>query len=135
MKIIVRISLAMFVLGAFVLGQFITPSPTSTPAAAKTYTPAPTIDRSSTVQAKRKDLIERMMAERLISKVDVPGSLPRVHVLPRFYSLDFDERQRTVSVVAAYMGQASDHYPPRVFDAGTNKSVGRLTQQVGPVMK
>jgi hypothetical protein len=51
-----------------------------------------------------------MMAERLISKVDVPGSLPRVHVLPRFYSLTFDDRQRTVGVVAAYMGQPSDDY-------------------------
>ena len=71
----------------------------------------------------------------LISKVDVPGSLPRVHVLPRFYALDFDDKTRLVGVVAALMGRSSEDYLVRVFDARTHKSIGRFTQQIGLVLE
>jgi hypothetical protein len=129
------------------LGYFVAPSATPSTAAVpcedqaacdeankKAYARVVGIDRSPATQAKRKDLIERMITERLISKVEVPGSLPRVLVLPRFYTLTFDDRQRTVSVVSAYMGQPGDDYLVRVFDARTNRSIGRFTQQLGLVI-
>lgn len=56
-------------------------------------------------------------------------------MLPRFYTLDLDDKMRLVGVVAAFMGRSSEDYLLRVFDARTNKSIGRFTQLIGLVLE
>lgn len=101
--------------------------PTATMAAAKP-TPKPTIDKSEKMQKQRQAFIEKLIGRRVLTKVDTPGSLPRAHVGPVFYTLDFDTKQSFINVVYAYYFDGSDDYDIlRVMDGRTNKAVGTFT--------
>jgi hypothetical protein len=104
--------------------------------ATQNYSPKPklaTIDKSGDKQAERKKLIEKLVNARVIQKVATPGNAPRVYVLPAFYELDFDTKQKFVSVVYAYYFDGRNEFTDlvRVFDARTNKSVGSYTIATG----
>jgi hypothetical protein len=57
------------------------------------------------MQAQRWQLIQKLINAGVFTKVDVPGKLPRVYVTPRFNALDFDTKQKFVSVVALLLRQ------------------------------
>jgi hypothetical protein len=94
------------------------------------------IDRSEAKQTARKKLIQKLINEGVFVKIEVPGSLPRVRVGPRFYALDFDTKQSFVSVVFAYHFDDADSWGNvvRVYDGRTNKEIGDFSP-VNPGLK
>jgi hypothetical protein len=100
---------------------------TSTPAA-----PVATIDKSAAMQADRKKLIEKLIGEGVFQKVEVPGTLPRLWVRPRFYAAEFDQKQSFVSVVYAYYFDGSNVTDSvRIFDSRSGKEVGSYSAVQG----
>jgi len=91
----------------------------------------PPLDKSPQMQQKRQDIIQRLLNERIFIKVETPGTLPRVSVGPRFYNLDFDDKQTFVSVVYAYHFTSQDDGMVRLMDGRTNKSIGSFTRDFG----
>ena len=86
------------------------------------------IDKSPKMQQGRSDLIKKLIREGVFLKTDTPGSLPRVYVGPAFYGLDFDTKQKFVSVVYAYYFDGSGALDMvRVMDGRTNKEIGDFT--------
>lgn len=97
------------------------PDRASIPAKPKT----PALDKSAAHQQMRKEFIEKLIKTGFFSKVEVPGTLPRVWVTPNFYVLKFDEKQTFIEVVYAYyfdgtrMGDSV-----RVIDDYSGKEIG-----------
>lgn len=92
----------------------------------------PALDKSPAAQAKRKDLIQRLVNAGIFTKIDHPGALPRVHVGRAFYELDFDTKKSFVSVVYAYhFDGTNDDGMVRVFDGRTNKAIGYFSRLQG----
>ena len=94
--------------------------------------PAATVDKSAAMQAKRRELIDKLIKQGVFQKVEVPGSLPRIWVRPVFYTLDFDTKESFVSVVYAFYfdgSNASDMV--RIFDSRSGKQVGRYSALIG----
>lgn len=101
----------------------------STPApSAKKSAPQPTVDKSEAAQQKRWALIQKLIKERVFLKIEMPGSLPRLWVAPRFHSLDFDTKRSFVSVVYAYhFDGANLSESVRIFDGRTGKEIGSFS--------
>lgn len=92
----------------------------------------PAIDKSAAIQAKRKALLQKLVDLRIFTKIDMPGNLPRVHVGPAFYALDFDQKQSFVSVVYAYHFDGTNKFDlVRIFDGRTNKPIGTFSASRG----
>jgi len=84
-----------------------------------------TIDKSETKQAGREKLIKKLQTERVFHKIETPGTLPRLYVAPRFYTLDFDMKQQFVSVVYAYYFDGKKITDSvRIYDSKSGKEVG-----------
>jgi hypothetical protein len=88
------------------------------------------LDKSSEAQAKRLDLINRLIAEGVFQKIEVPGNLPRLWVTPKFLAIDFDAKQSFVGVVYAYYFDGTDSGDSvRIFDNITGKELGTFTSR------
>ncbi len=83
-------------------------------------------------QAKRENLIESLIDDKIFSKV-VYGPNLSVWVLPKFYSLTFDLKQNYLAVVVGYqleieVGESMrDGEGLRIIDALNGREVGCLT--------
>lgn len=96
---------------------------------------AATIDKSDAMQAKRRELLEKLIAQGVFQKIEVPGNLPRVWVRPAFYQLDFDTKQSFASVVYAYHFDGSNPTDSvRLFDSMSGKEVGSFAPPGGLTM-
>jgi len=85
----------------------------------------PGFDASPETQAKRMELINKLITQGIFQKVEKPGSLPHVWVAPSFYSLNFDDKESFVSVVYAYYFAADPKVDLAVlYDSKTGKQVG-----------
>ncbi|MCK4326382.1 hypothetical protein KAU86_02390 [bacterium] len=83
------------------------------------------VDKSADMQEQRKQLIEKLITQGIFAKVEVPGSLPRLWVKPAFYTLDFETKEKFVSVVYAYYFDGSNYGDTvRIFDNMSGKEVG-----------
>ncbi|MBN8959329.1 MAG: hypothetical protein J0H17_22685 [Rhizobiales bacterium] len=83
------------------------------------------IDKSESAQKKRKALMKKLMNLGIFLKVEVPGSLPRLYVRPKFYALDIDTKSSFVSVVYAYYFDGTDESAlVRIFDGQNGKEIG-----------
>jgi DNA-directed RNA polymerase subunit RPC12/RpoP len=92
------------------------------PARAGNKPKAPFADRSPALQAQRKALIEKLIANGVFQKFEKhDNGFAHVWVTPVFMALDFDDKQSFISVVAAY---ASDEGYVTVKDSKTNKRIG-----------
>lgn len=124
------------VIGVFVLLTVLVPSIVgyyslrSSPGVLRRMPVAPVSDE---VQSARRKIIAGLERGGVIQKIDRPGRIPRVHVLPGFRSLTFDQKQTFLSVVAGYEykvpqgGTLADMQRVRVMDAMTGKVIGRYT--------
>lgn len=91
-----------------------------------------TIDKSDSMQAGRLKLMEKLRAERVFQKVEIPGNLPRLYVAPRFYTLDFDMKQKFVSVVYAYYFTGKNITDSvRIYDSRSGKEIGHFAMPSG----
>lgn len=119
----------LWLAGTMISGNKTATPPTTEPRVA-------TIDHSPEKQADRLRLINNLISLGLFSKVSKPGELPYVHVRRAFYELDFEQKQKFVSVVYAYYYDGSeDDGLVRIFDARTNKDVGRFSPALGLEIK
>lgn len=91
-----------------------------------------TIDKSEAAQKKRYDLIQKLMNEEVFAKIETPAKAPHVWVAPRFYRLDFDDKQTFLGVVYAYAYDGSDPYDLIILkDSRSGKDIGTFTKAFG----
>ena len=64
--------------------------------------PLSKIDKSTDMQAQRKQFTEKLISKGVFAKVEASGSFPHVWIEPAFYSLDFKTKENFVSVVYSY---------------------------------
>jgi hypothetical protein len=106
------------------------PDAASKPAVAEKREPLIKIDKSAEMQEGRLRLLEKLKAQGVFQKVEMPGNLPRLWIAPRFHTIDFDQKEKFVSVVYAYyfdgynMGDVV-----RIFDGETAKEIGDYSSQ------
>ena len=94
----------------------------STPQSAYTQ---PTLDKSPETQRQREAFIRKLIQKGIFAKVDVPGTLPRLWVTLAFHALDFETKEKFVSVVYAYYFDGSGYGDVvRIFDNTTGKEIG-----------
>ena len=87
-------------------------------------------------QAKRYAYIQEVIKEGIFVKVEMPASLPQVWVNPRFYALNFEQKQAFVSVVWTYYNvKDSAINTVVVYDSTTGKEVGTFNKAYGLEMK
>ncbi len=120
------------ILGVFLLGLVLVvldvPPPTP---AASTSPPAPSaLKTDSETQQKRENLIRKLVEQGVFYKTEVTGTLPKLWIAPGFYALAFEEKQKFVSVVAAYYLAQSPRWNIIVLkDSRTGKPVGQFDQR------
>lgn len=86
------------------------------------------IDKSPAMQAERQAFIERLVSQGGLQKIETPGSLPRAWVTPTFLSLDFETKQKLISVVYAFYFDGSNSSDAVILiDNRTGKRVGLYT--------
>jgi len=104
----------------------------ATTAVSKLKEPAATVDKSATMQADRQTFIQKAIKNGAFTKIEVPGSLPRVWVTPAFMDLDFDTKTKFISVVYAYYFDGSNETDTvRLFDSRSGKEVGGYSMVYG----
>ena len=92
---------------------------------------------SDALQQGRRELIDNLIQERIFQKIDTPGTVPRVYVLPAFFVLTFDEKAAFVNVCYAYTFRLpkSDlkgfDKPMWVYNAMTDKKIGSFSATWG----
>lgn len=87
---------------------------------------------SADMQSDRQAFIQKLIARGAFQKVERPGQYAHVWVRPAFYDLEFDLKQKFVSVVYAYY-RAKDARADVVvlFDGRTNKKIGSFSEVGG----
>jgi hypothetical protein len=91
-------------------------------------TPKLACDPGAPMQTRRQAIISGLQREKIVHKISTPGTLPRVYVLPRFYTLTFDDKQNFMGVVYAWVFECKIGNLLRIFDAQTNKSIGNIDE-------
>lgn len=121
----IGICLLIFYFGSMWDGRRFTPV-TATP------NPTPAVDCGAETQAKRVQLIKRLQAEEIISKCDYANNVCHLWVRPAFYGLDFDTKQKFVSVAAAWaLCENSQADLVVLYDNQSGKPVGRYAAAYG----
>jgi len=101
-------------------------SPTST------HTSIPSMDSSPEMQAKRLNLINKLISEGIFYKVEKPGDYAHVWLTPLFHSLDFEDKESFVSVVYAYyISRDSKADTVILYDSKTGKHIGVYAELYG----
>lgn len=59
------------------------------------------IDKSPTMQAERRQFLDKLVRQGLIQRVEERGTMPRLWVTPAFRMLDFQTKEKFVSVAFA----------------------------------
>jgi hypothetical protein len=82
-------------------------------------------ESEQTDQEKRLSLINQMIADGILIKVEKPADLPRAFVGRGFYALTFDDKQAIVSIVLAYFLEQDPQANILILrDGYTNKEIG-----------
>ncbi len=89
------------------------------------------IDKSEKVQKNRKKIIELLMQEGIIYKIEAGGE-SRIYVGRQFYLMPYDDKERALTVIFHfYLAQDSTLYSMRIHDAATAKKIGRISASTG----
>jgi hypothetical protein len=124
---------AIFIIGAFL---FIVTSLTDNSDTKSKPSPAREafnrLDKSPEMQARRKDLLQKLINEGIFYKVEKTGDYPHVYVNTQFYLLSIDDKKSFVNAAFAYF-LASD---PKVdflmlYDAKNGKIIGNFSATLG----
>ena len=77
-------------------------------------------------QTERKKLIDSLINKHnIFEKIEIPGTIPRVWVTPKFHLLTFSEKKAFIHLVYSYYyTKNSDHDAVRIFDNMTGKEIG-----------
>lgn len=85
------------------------------------------------IQHQREEVLKKYQAEQILQKIEAPGKLSRMYVLPRFHRLTFEDKEALASVAIAYAymvpkgGTISRRTIMPVYDARTNKQIGIIS--------
>jgi len=92
--------------------------------------PMPKITADCTLQAGRKEFIQKMVEEGYWLQIERPGTLFRVEVMPRFIDkTTLDEKKRFISTVSAYDFCMGGEGVLTVVDAMTGNELGHFNEQ------
>lgn len=120
------------ILGVFLVGivLIILDVPPPTPASGAHPPSTRALKTDPETQQKRENLIRKMMEQGIFYKTEITGTLPKLWVAPGFYGLAFDDKQKFVSVVAAYYLAQSPRWNIIVLkDSRTGKRVGQFDER------
>ena len=91
-----------------------------------TETTKPTIKDDGN-QAKRETFIQSLKDQNIIYKIDIPGSLPHVHVNQSFHSLTYDDKSQFISVICKYYAIQDPSIDMIVlYNSKTGKKIGTV---------
>lgn len=80
-------------------------------------------------QEKRLALINQMISDGILIKVEKPAQLPRAYVGRAFYSLPFDDKQAVASIILAYFLDQDPKADILILrDGYTNKEIGKFDE-------
>lgn len=90
------------------------------------------IDASAAMQVEREKLIQDLTDQGVFERLALEGTTPDVYVSKRFQNLDFELKQKFVSVVYAYSAARNQAFTVVLLkDARTNKKIGSYTASEG----
>jgi hypothetical protein len=90
----------------------------------------PDVDCST--NGDREAFIAKLIAQGYWQKVERPGSLLRVYVMPRFVNeATHDDKQQFISVASAYEICSGGDGSVSVYDAMTDKTIGSFSTEFG----
>jgi hypothetical protein len=131
MRTFLVVLIALFAIPGFILGW----EGGQKPAAAQKSEvvqkkPLIQIDKSAEMQQGRLKLLEKLKAQGVFQKVEIPGDLPRLWIAPRFHSLNYEQKEKFVSIVYAYyLDGYSITDAVRIYDGKTGKEIGDYSSQ------
>jgi hypothetical protein len=131
MRTFLVVLIALFAIPGFILGW----EGGQKPAAAQKSEvvqkkPLIQIDKSAEMQQGRLKLLEKLKAQGVFQKVEIPGDLPRLWIAPRFHSLNYEQKEKFVSIVYAYYFDGySITDAVRIYDGKTGKEIGDYSSQ------
>jgi hypothetical protein len=92
-------------------------------------TPMPKIAADCTLQAGRKEFIQKMVEEGYWKAIERPGTLFRVNVMPKFIdNTTLDDKKRLISTVSAYDFCLGGEGVLTVVDAMTGNELGHFNE-------
>lgn len=88
----------------------------------------PSFPTDAATQQKRQALLQKLIAQRVFYKIEVPGSLPHVYVDTNWYQASIDQKEAFASVVYAYYYTISPSADIVVFkDKHTGNRIGTFS--------
>ncbi len=120
------------ILGVFLIGivLVILDVPAPTPASGAHPPSSTALKADPEIQQKRETLIRKLIQEGVFYKTEITGTLPKLWIAPGFYALTFDDKQKLVSVVAAYYLAKSPRWSIVVLkDSKTGKRIGQFDER------
>jgi hypothetical protein len=82
-------------------------------------------EEEADLQTRRAEFIEKLVEAKVFQKAEVTGTFPRLWVEPRFYTLDFDKKQKCVGVVHAFHAKGNAIKDMViVYDASSKRRIG-----------
>jgi len=110
------------VLGTIISGQSSTAPKTSA-------TPAPKITADCSIQDGRKKAIQKLIDQGYWQKIERPGDMTRVSVMPLFTeSTTLDDKKSFISVASAYDVCMGGNGTVRIIDAMNGKDLGYFSE-------
>lgn len=85
-------------------------------------------------QPERQNAIAELTQRRVISKIEKPGSLPRVYVGSAFYALNFDQKRVIMELIYCYHFTGDDGIV-RIFEPMNGKEIGKYSATFGLEMQ
>ena len=87
------------------------------------------IDKSDETQIARKEFIDKLIQKGFFKKIEKPFSVPRVSVAPKFYTLDYKDKNQFIGIVYAYYFDGSKESDMVILiDNLSDKEVGIYTK-------
>ncbi len=91
--------------------------------------PTSTTNTNSGIQQKREDAINKLIQRGVFTKVEMPGTVPRIYVGDTFYMALIDQKRLFTSIVYAYYNtKDSTITVVGLHDSRTGKEVGTFSE-------
>lgn len=88
----------------------------------------PAIDKSDELQKHRDAVIQKLLSDGSITKVEQRRGIVKVFVTDKFYASDFESKRIAASIIyARYCDPADSFYAVDLVDHRSGKSVGRFS--------
>jgi hypothetical protein len=100
--------------------------------------PEPKVSSEETqkIQKKRKEIIDKIIKQGVITKIEIPGNLPHMWITPLYKNLDYDLKVNFANLVYSYYVTENSSYDMVIFkDSKTGQRIGGYSPEIGLDLK